>query len=218
MSDLSLIAFDLDGTLVNSRRDLADSANALLVECGGSALSEREIGKMVGEGAATLLARAFTAASLLAPPDALARFLDLYDARLLSHTRTYDGIEELLEALRSRVRLGVLTNKPRKATLRVLDGLNLTRFFDRALTFSGDGPYPRKPDPRGLLGLADAAGVNAGGTMLVGDSIVGWRTSHAAGARACVARYGFGFDSFAEEELAVDDWVIDSPADLEKFL
>ena len=218
MSELSLIAFDLDGTLVDSRQDIADSANALLVECGGSALSEHQIGKMVGDGAATLVARAFNAATLVPPPDALARFLDLYDARLLNHTRAYDGIDDLLERLRGRVTLGVLTNKPREATLRVLDGLNLSRFFDRALTFAGDGPHPRKPDPRGLLALADVAGTTAARTMLVGDSVVDWRTSHAAGARACMARYGFGFESFPTDELVVEDLVIDSPSELENLL
>jgi phosphoglycolate phosphatase len=215
---VSLVAFDLDGTLVNSRQDIADSANALLVECGGSALSEHEIGQMVGDGAATLVARAFNAATVVAPPDALARFLELYDARLLSHTRAYEGIDDLLERLRNRVTLGVLTNKPREATLRVLDGLNLSQFFDRALTFAGDGPHARKPDPQGLLALADLAGTTAACTMLVGDSVVDWRTSHAAGARTCVARYGFGFESFLTAELVVDDLVIDSPTDLEKLL
>jgi phosphoglycolate phosphatase len=215
---VSLVAFDLDGTLVNSRQDIADAANALLVECGGSAFSEHDIGKMVGDGAATLVARAFKAATLVAPPDALNRFLKLYDARLLRHTHAYEGIDRLLERLRDRVTLGVVTNKPREATLRVLDGLNLSRFFDRALTFAGDGPHARKPNPQGLLALAAAAGTTAACTILVGDSVVDWRTSHAAGARACMARYGFGFESFPTAELMVDDLVIDSPTDLEKLL
>jgi phosphoglycolate phosphatase len=218
MSGLSLIVFDLDGTLVNSRQDIADSANALIVECGGSALPEHQIGKMVGDGAAALVARAFRAATLAAPPDALARFLALYDARLLNHTRAYEGIDAVLERLRSRVTLGILTNKPRSATLRVLEGLNLSRFFEPGLTFAGDGPYPRKPEPQGLLALADVAGTTAARTMLVGDSLVDWRTSHAAGARACVARYGFGFESFPIDELVDEDLLIDSPSELAKFL
>jgi phosphoglycolate phosphatase len=218
MSRPSLIAFDLDGTLINSRQDIADAANALLVECGGSAFPEEQIGKMVGDGAAMLVARAFSAAALVAPADALDRFLELYDARLLIHTRAYEGIEELLERLRSRTTLGVLTNKPRGATLRLLDGLNLSRFFDRALIFGGDGPYPRKPGPQGLSALAAIAGTTAAATMLVGDSIVDWRTSHAAGARACVARYGFGFATFPIDELVADDLVIDSPSELETLL
>jgi phosphoglycolate phosphatase len=218
MSGWSLVAFDLDGTLVNSRQDIADSANALLVESGGSALSEDQIGKMVGDGAATLVARAFDAAALVAPPHALARFLDLYDARLLNHTRAYEGVVDLLERLNSRVTLGLLTNKPCAATVRILDGLNLSRFFDPALVFGGDGDHPRKPDPRGLLALADAADSTVARTLLVGDSIVDWRTAHAAGVRVCMARYGFGFETFPVEELAIDDLVIDSPGDLERLL
>jgi phosphoglycolate phosphatase len=214
----ALIAFDLDGTLVDSRQDIADAANALLVECGGSPLSEQQIVRMVGEGAAALVARAFSAAAMAPPPDALARFLDLYDARLLNHTRPYEGMADLLEGLRSRVTLGVLTNKPRAATLRILDGLELSQFFARELTFTGDGPHPRKPDPQGLLTLAGLAGTTGAGTMLVGDSIVDWRTAHAAGARACMARYGFGFDSFPPAELVAADLIIDSPGQLAELV
>jgi phosphoglycolate phosphatase-like HAD superfamily hydrolase len=69
-----------------------------------------------------------------------------------------------------------------------------------------------------LLALAHAAGTSAAHTMLVGDSLVDWRTSHAAGARACVARYGFGFESFPADELVDEDLLIDAPSDLEKLL
>ena len=79
----ALIVFDLDGTLVDSRRDIAESANALLEACGADPLPEETVGRMVGNGAATLVARAFAAAGIERPPDALDRFLTIYDARLL---------------------------------------------------------------------------------------------------------------------------------------
>ena len=78
-----LFVFDLDGTLVDSRRDIADSANVLLETCGARPLPEETIGRMVGDGAATLVARAFAASGLEPPPDALERFLAIYDTRLL---------------------------------------------------------------------------------------------------------------------------------------
>ena len=87
-----LIVFDLDGTLVDSRRDIAESANALLEACGGDHLPEETIGRMVGDGAGTLIARAFAAAGLERPADALDRFLAIYDTRLLTHTRPYPQI------------------------------------------------------------------------------------------------------------------------------
>ena len=128
---LSSFVFDLDGTLVDSRRDIADAANALLVSCGAAPIAEEQIGAMVGDGAATLVARAFKASGIERPPDALERYLALYDARLLNHTRPYDGIPEVLEALGRRAALAVLTNKPIASTRRILDGLDLARHFPR---------------------------------------------------------------------------------------
>ncbi len=86
-----LIAFDLDGTLIDSRRDLAESANDLVVELGGTPLPEDDIAGMVGEGASMLVRRALTAARVEEPADAVARFLEFYDRRLLNHTRAVPG-------------------------------------------------------------------------------------------------------------------------------
>src|SRR2546430_13572758 len=115
-----LYVLDFDGTLVDSRRDIAESANALLENCGGRRLPEEAIGRMVGEGTATLVARAFNAAGVQRPADALDRFLAIYDTRLLTHTRPYPRVPELLEALRARTPLALLTNKPRAATQSIL--------------------------------------------------------------------------------------------------
>jgi phosphoglycolate phosphatase len=208
-----LIVFDLDGTLVDSRRDIAESANAVLEECGGAPHSEETIGSMVGDGAAVLIARAFAAAGAPAPPDALDRFLRVYNTRLLRFTRAYDGIPELLDALTSRATLAVLTNKPLAATRTILEGLGLDRFFG-ARVVGGDGPLPRKPDPAGLCSVITQASVSANDALMVGDSVIDLRTAHAAAARACVVRYGFGYTAAASEELRRGDFVIDHPLDL----
>src|SRR5207249_854872 len=189
-----LYVFDLDGTLVDSRRDLADAANALLEQCGGTPLAEERIGRMVGEGAAVLVSRVFAAAATDRPADALPRFLALYDARLLNHTRAYDGIEQTLSALQARAALAVLTNKPIAATRRILDGLGLARFFGADRIIGGDTPFGRKPEPAGLLHLAAAAAVPIASTLLVGDSLIDWETANRAASDVCLARYGFGFD------------------------
>ena len=209
----SLYVFDLDGTLVDSRRDLADSANALLEECGGAALPEERIGRMVGEGAAVLVSRVFAAAGLPLPPDALPRFLAHYDRRLLDHTRPYAGMLETLDTLRRRAPMAVLTNKPLAATRRILDGVGLAPFFGDAVV-GGDGPLPRKPEPAGLLHLASAAGVASASTLLVGDSAIDWETARRASSRICLARYGFGFQTVPLEQIRPDDAVIDAPGDL----
>ena len=209
-----LIVFDLDGTLIDSRRDLADAANALLESEGAAPLSEERIGRMVGDGAATLVARAFEASGVERPADALDRFLALYDARLLNHTRPYAGIPEVLEALGLRSPLAVLTNKPLGSTRRILAGLGLARHFPDNAVVGGDGPFPRKPDPAGLLHLMARARVDAVATLLVGDSIVDWRTARAAATPICLVRYGFGYEGFPRDAIAASDRLIDAPADI----
>ena len=212
-----LIVFDLDGTLIDSKKDIADAANELLRNCGAEPLPEERIGRMVGDGAATLVARAFEATGVARPADALDQFLAIYDRRLLDHTRPYDGISDALEALRAHAALGVLTNKPLAATRRILAGLDLDRFFEGEAVVGGDGPFPRKPDPAGLRHLATRAGVAQIGTrdvLLVGDSIIDWRTARHASASICLARYGFGFAGFPLDEIGPDDRVIDTPAQL----
>jgi phosphoglycolate phosphatase len=208
-----LFVFDLDGTLVDSRRDIAESANATLEECGAAHLSEDAIAGMVGDGAAALVARAFAAVGATAPSDALDRFLRIYNSRLLRFTRPYDGTLELLEALATRSVLAVLTNKPLGATHAILDGLGLSRCFGERVR-GGDGPLPRKPDARGLQELMALVGVQPARTLMVGDSLVDVQTAHNAAARACLVRYGFGHDRVPPEALQTRDVVIDRPLDL----
>ncbi len=78
----------------------------------------------------------------------------------------------------------------------------------------GDGPFPRKPDPAGLRHLIAEAGVESSTTLMVGDSAIDWRTAHAASARSCTVRYGFGFDGFPVDDATDGDVFIDAPADL----
>ncbi len=211
---IRLVVFDLDGTLVDSLQDLADSANALLAELGAPPLDVHAIGRMVGEGAAMLVNRVFDAARIPKPPDALARFLAIYETKLLNHTRAYPGMPETIAALAPRASLAVLTNKPLAATRRVLDGVRLSRFFDADAVLGGDGPLPRKPDPAGLMALCGRAGVPASETLLVGDSLVDWETARQAGAAICLARYGFGFWEFPKDKLNGSERMIDAPGGL----
>ena len=214
MRQYQLIVFDLDGTLVDSRRDIAESANALLETCGARQLPEEAIGRMVGDGAPTLVARAFAGAGMECPADALDRFLAIYDTRLLKHTRPYSQVLHVLETLGARTSLAVLTNKPLRATRSILSGLGLARHFEEDAIVAGDGVFARKPEPAGLLHLVSRAGVSPAATLLVGDSIVDWLTARNATTAVCLARYGFGFDGFPLDQLAAVDRVIDAPIDL----
>jgi phosphoglycolate phosphatase len=216
ISNLPLIVFDLDGTLIDSRRDLADAANALIVERGGEPLPVDAITAMVGEGAPLLVARALKAARLeLDLHSALRRFLELYDERLLVHTRLYDGTREALEALAARAALAILTNKPQHPSERIVDGLGIAPFFRWIV--GGDTPYGRKPDPGGLAHLMSLGGAEPADTVLVGDSAIDLRTARAAGIRICLVRYGFGFQT-AAAELIGGEAIANDPSELLNIL
>ena len=210
--------FDLDGTLIDSRRDLADSANAMLASYGAGPLRENHIAGMVGSGAATLVKRVITAAGVDAPLDeALARFLSAYDERLTHHTRPYDGIPALLSELEaSGMALAVLTNKPLEPSVRILDAFDLSKHFQWVV--GGDGPWPRKPAPEGMQFLMQQAGTDHAETVLVGDSTIDLQTSRNAGVGICLARYGFGFAELAASDLRGDEWVVDTPAEISGVL
>ena len=204
--------FDLDGTLIDSRRDLADAANALIIERGGTPLPVDAIASMVGEGAALLVRRALKAAGTDLQIDRdLPRFLELYDERLLAHTRLYDGTREMLEALRPHATLAILTNKPQRPTEEILDGLGIAHLFSHVV--GGDTTHGRKPDPAGLHHLMAVTGASTNETMMIGDSAIDLRTARAAGVRVCLVAYGFGFPT-AERELTVPVPIANSPPEL----
>ena len=207
-----LIIFDLDGTLVDSRLDLAASANALLEGFGARPLAVEQVVAMVGEGARVLVERVLHAAGVNADlPKALEQFLEIYDDKLVDHTRLYSGVRDTLQALDGAAALTLLTNKPGHHTERLLAALDIRRFFSTVI--GGDSAWPRKPDPAGLLHLIDINGASPQTTVMVGDSMVDVETAQRAFAHICVARYGFGrlpdADAFGPDAL-----IASAPSDL----
>lgn len=193
-----LVVFDLDGTLVDSRLDLAASANLLLDELGAPRLAVAEVERMVGDGARMLVQRVLAAAGVETDLDAaLGRFLAIYDEHLLDHTCPYPGVVDALDALGDRAVLGLLTNKPQHHTARLLEALGLRDRFFAAI--GGDTTFPRKPDPAALLHLIDTVGARPEASVMVGDSRVDLETARRAGTPVCLVTYGFG--RFTPDEL-----------------
>ena len=210
----ALVVFDLDGTLIDSRQDLAASTNDVLAGLGAGPLPVDVVEQMVGEGARTLVHRALVHAGCDTDLDtALAEFHRCYALRLLENTRPYDGITEVLWSL-AGTRMAVLTNKPLEPTRRLLESFGWTGIFDRVV--GGDGPFPRKPDPAGLRDLMASCEAAPDETMMVGDSMVDIDVARRAGTHICVAAYGFGA-SRGDLSLRGDELIAHSAADIQRL-
>jgi phosphoglycolate phosphatase len=207
-----LIAFDLDGTLIDSLRDLADSVNQLVQQYGGTPVTDKTVACIVGEGAAILVRRALHAAGLGEVPGALDRFREIYDSRLLAHSQPYPGIPEALRGAHARARLAVVTNKATAQSEQILQAFDLRDLFDEVI--GGDGPFPRKPEPASLVALMNESGAEPATTLVVGDSAIDHETARRASARCCLAAYGFGYTAFPAERLTGDEWIVSDAAAL----
>ena len=187
--------FDLDGTLIDSKMDLVNSVNAMLRATGRSELSTETIAGYIGHGAPRLIASALGPhASESDRQSALAVFLAHYEKHNLDLTCAYAGVSEGLTALKGYP-LAVLTNKPLKMSVQILEGLGLAKFFSGV--YGGDSFEKKKPDPAGALAILRELGAEPEHAAMVGDSDVDIQTARNAGMRAIAVSYGFGIYSRA---------------------
>lgn len=204
-----LLVFDLDGTLVDSKDDLAASVNFALASFGFPALPNPVIHSYVGDGATMLIRRAVPPGENGVAEGVLAAFLEHYSRHLLDSTVPYPGVEETLSAWAGRYRTAVLTNKPIAMTRSILAGLGLSHRFDDVR--GGDSFETKKPDPAGLLSLMRTFGASPRETLMVGDSRNDVLAGRGAGASTCGVTYGLGASGFAQDP---PDFTIDRFPDL----
>ena len=206
-----LLVFDLDGTLVDSSRDIAAAANAALgrVAPGATPIPLEAVLSFVGEGARLLVERCLAhLGSGLSADEVLPVYLECYRARLLDTTHLYPGVAEALDAL-GGPDLAVLTNKPGDMSRAILDGLGVGARFARVWG-AGDVPA-RKPEPAGLLRLMADLGALAEETWMVGDSATDVAAARGAGVRVAGVTWGFHPGALRE---ARPDRLFDHPREL----
>jgi phosphoglycolate phosphatase len=201
-----LLIFDLDGTLIDSKRDLADSVNATRRWAGLDPLPDQIVSSYVGNGAPVLIRRAFPDANEAELAGFLRYFLDYYREHMLDATTLYPGVREALDRLHSSdVPMAVLTNKPVRFSMRLIEGLGLEMHFFRV--YGGNSFEEKKPHPRGINLLVEESGADRARTVMVGDSAVDVRTARNAGVRACGVSWGFQPETFSETppDFVIDD-------------
>jgi phosphoglycolate phosphatase len=186
------LIFDLDGTLIDSKRDLIHSVNTMLAEMGRAQLDEETISGYIGHGAPLLVSRALGSNAKEADlRRALQFFLAYYEEHKLDTTCAYPGVaDSLAELSRKKMPMAVLTNKPVKISVRILEALGLATYF-RAI-YGGNSFESKKPDPRGANTIVSEFGASPRETMLIGDSEVDVQTARNARMIAVAVNYGFG--------------------------
>jgi phosphoglycolate phosphatase len=218
----NLLVFDLDGTLIDSRVDLANSVNATLHHLGRPGLPRAVIASYIGDGASMMLRRALGDPTGEAQDEetiaaALDFFLAFYREHKLDHTFLYPGVLEALEEIRQdrpKLPMAVLTNKPVRPSREICAHFGLDRFFFQ--NYGGDSFHRKKPDPLGLLTLMREAGVRLGRpvgpgeTLMIGDSGVDVLTGHNASVRSLGCTFGLAPQTLSAARPTA---TVDSPSE-----
>jgi phosphoglycolate phosphatase len=195
---MPLLIFDLDGTLVDSRLDLAHAVNATRARAGRGPLPHEQIFSFVGNGAPILIKRAMGPEATDEEVErALEFFLDYYRRHALDYTVLYPGVREALERLHlAGARLAVLTNKPVRISRRIMEGLGVSPLFFQI--YGGNSFEHKKPHRIGIDTLRMEVEAPPEETWMVGDSYVDVQTARNAGVASCGVTYGFQPETFRE--------------------
>jgi phosphoglycolate phosphatase len=211
MHPVDLLIFDLDGTLIESKWDIATAVNLTLADLALPQRSQEEIFSFVGDGIKRLLRSAVGEENQSRYEESLRVFRGHYLAHCLDHTRFYPGIETVLTHF-ARKHKAIATNKSLEYTTKIMAGLGPHHF---AYTVGGDNGYGLKPEPGMLHKIMEELQVNQDRTVLIGDSTNDINGGHNAGIKVCAVGYGMG----NREKMAAcrPDWFIEKPEELTRL-
>lgn len=188
-SNLDVLIFDFDGTLIDSKHDIATAVNLTLRDLGLPVRSPEEIFSFVGDGVKRLLRLSVGEENLEIYDRALKVFREHYLTHCLDTTRLYPGIEQVIGHFADRHK-AIATNKSREYTLRIVEGLGIDKHFPSIESPAGSSEL--KPEPAMLLRILSALDVPPTRAVLIGDSTNDVRAAQAAGMKACAVGYGYG--------------------------
>jgi len=216
---IKLLVYDLDGTLIDSREDIANSVNGAFERLGLHPVPTDTIAQFVGSGVEQLISRSLKEVNREFPKSesqknsllkkATKLFRKHYQDHLVDQTRLYPGVEQVLEHFKDQ-RQAVITNKPASFSNEILTHLKVNHFFFRLV--GGGDAFPKKPDPASLLDIMNSADVNGTETVLIGDSKIDIDTGRRAGVQTVGVTYGFG--THTEIKEAKPNFILNALVDL----
>lgn len=213
--DAQLIIFDLDGTLIDSKKDIAYAVNETLKRMELTPIPEEEVYGYVGNGVRPLIEQTMKNNGMEADlSTAIDHFRELYIKHLLDTTIMFDGVPEVLEHFRTDKKMAVASNKPYRYVEKILDGLGMTGYFSSVK--GGDNVEIKKPAPEMLNTILEETGIDRDNCVFVGDSGVDIRTGKNAGVRTVGVTYGFRpMEEIMENE---PDILVDTPLMLKEVI
>jgi len=212
-----LLIFDMDGTLVDSLRDIAVAVNYTLSLYGLPVLPLEVIESYVGTGAKTLIKKAMgDAACRFDLDEVVLKFREYYIEHCLDETRLFPGTREMLEYIAGKgIRTAVVTNKPSNITLRMLEGMDIKDYFDVIL---GSEDVPKiKPNPEAAELVFEKTGASPDESLMIGDSPVDMQFARNSGMKCVMVDYG----GITPHEVVMNsgaDWICETPGDLSNLL
>lgn len=202
---VELLIFDLDGTLADTRQDIADAVNHALRKLGYPPLALAEIICNVGDGVGKLLERSLPTGRQKQVTEAVNLFRQHYRDHLLDHTSLYPGVAEVLRHFRDN-KMAVVSNKPEEFTREIVAGLGIADTLDFVL--GGDSLAELKPSPEPVLHVLQELATAPAAAVMIGDGLTDIHAGQAAGTLTCGVTYGFRSReelTDAKPDLMIDD-------------
>lgn len=185
------IIFDLDGTLIDSRADLANAVNFALESAGRERKDNSEIISHVGNGLHDLLVDVLGSHNPTLIEQATKSFEEFYGEHCVDETVLYDDVSSFLRQIKDHLRLGIVTNKPKVFADKILKGLKIDRYFD--VVIGGECFDQRKPHPQPIFEALKKLGSPSSSTLMVGDGAQDIQAGRSAEVQTCLAQYGYGY-------------------------
>jgi phosphoglycolate phosphatase len=185
---MKLIFYDLDGTIIDTRKDIARAANYMREQMGLIPLEEKTVERYVGRGLQYLIEGCLETKDQKAVDKGAKFYRRHYEEHMLDHSRVYPGVVEVLEHFKDRSQ-AVVTNKPNPFTDDMLEALKIRPYFSYVI--AGSSEYPKKPNPAAIHALMKKTQSTASEALFIGDSLIDIQTCRNAGIRIAVLTHGF---------------------------
>lgn len=208
---IKLVIFDLDGTLVNSITDITNSLNYATEPYGLPPKTSEEVSALVGEGITKVIERVLGDERRQHRDDVVKRFLEFYSEHIVDNTFSYPGVRETLERLNG-FRKAVISNKREVLSIKVLEALDLLRFFD--LVIGSDSTTEKKPSPVPVLHVISTMGLTPEDSIMVGDSDLDIAAGKSAGVKTVGVTYGYRERTYLKDA----DYIIDDIKELTNLI